>query len=114
MEAQDLEGKDTFLGGLIKGKSDPYGILQISNQMFQSKTIKETLNPKWNEVYEVTTLQFQYYLEENMFIVLLCLFKQVLTCNHCVYQALVYEHSGQHLEIELFDEDPDKDDFLGR
>lgn len=33
---------------------------------------------------------------------------------HCVHQALVYEHSGQHLEIELFDEDPDKDDFLGR
>lgn len=30
------------------------------------------------------------------------------------FQALVYEHSGQHLEIELFDEDPDKDDFLGR
>ncbi|XP_067341995.1 extended synaptotagmin-2 isoform X2 [Channa argus] len=79
LEAQDLEGKDTFLGGLIKGKSDPYGILQIGNQMFQSKTIKESLNPKWNEVYE----------------------------------ALVHEHSGQHLEIELFDEDPDKDDFLG-
>lgn len=33
----------------------------------------------------------------------------------CVHlQAAVYEHSGQHLEIELFDEDPDKDDFLGR
>ncbi|KAK2859569.1 hypothetical protein Q5P01_004189 [Channa striata] len=79
LEAQDLEGKDTFLGGLIKGKSDPYGILQVGNQMFQSKTIKESLNPKWNEVYE----------------------------------ALVHEHSGQHLEIELFDEDPDKDDFLG-
>lgn len=31
-----------------------------------------------------------------------------------LHQALVYEHSGQHLEIELFDEDPDKDDFLGR
>uniref|UniRef100_A0AAX7VMX2 Extended synaptotagmin-like protein 2b n=1 Tax=Astatotilapia calliptera TaxID=8154 RepID=A0AAX7VMX2_ASTCA len=53
LEAQDLEGKDTFLGGLIKGKSDPYGILQIGNQLFQSKTIKESLNPKWNEVYEV-------------------------------------------------------------
>ncbi|XP_077410988.1 extended synaptotagmin-2 isoform X2 [Vanacampus margaritifer] len=79
LEAQDLEGKDKFLGGLIKGKSDPYGILQIGNQLFQSKTIKESLHPKWNEVYE----------------------------------ALVYEHSGQHLEIELFDEDPDKDDFLG-
>ncbi|XP_038853193.1 extended synaptotagmin-2 [Salvelinus namaycush] len=79
LEAQDLEGKDKFLGGLIKGKSDPYGILQIGNQLFQSKTVKESLHPKWNEVYE----------------------------------ALVYEHSGQHLEIELFDEDPDKDDFLG-
>uniref|UniRef100_A0A672J9E6 Extended synaptotagmin-like protein 2b n=1 Tax=Salarias fasciatus TaxID=181472 RepID=A0A672J9E6_SALFA len=79
LEAQDLEGKDKFLGGLIKGKSDPYGVLQIGNQIFQSKTIKESLHPKWNEVYE----------------------------------ALVYEHSGQHLEIELFDEDPDKDDFLG-
>ncbi|KAJ8010224.1 hypothetical protein DPEC_G00072780 [Dallia pectoralis] len=79
IEAQDLEVKDKFLGGLIKGKSDPYGILQIGNQLYQSKTIKESLHPKWNEVYE----------------------------------ALVHEHSGQHLEIELFDEDPDKDDFLG-
>ena len=31
-----------------------------------------------------------------------------------LFQALVYEHPGQELEIELFDEDPDKDDFLGR
>ncbi|CAB1349466.1 unnamed protein product, partial [Coregonus sp. 'balchen'] len=67
LEAQDLEGKDKFLGGLIKGKSDPYGVLQIGNQLFQSKTVKESLHPKWNEVYE----------------------------------ALVYEHSGQHLEIEF-------------
>ncbi|XP_036452707.1 LOW QUALITY PROTEIN: extended synaptotagmin-2 [Colossoma macropomum] len=79
LEAQDLEGKDKFLGGLIKGKSDPYGVLHVANQLFQSKTIKECLNPKWNEVFE----------------------------------AMVYEHPGQHLEIELFDEDPDKDDFLG-
>lgn len=36
--------------------------------------------------------------------------------NHqpLILQALVYEHPGQELEIELFDEDPDKDDFLGR
>ncbi|XP_055062954.2 extended synaptotagmin-2-B isoform X1 [Misgurnus anguillicaudatus] len=79
LEAQNLEVKDTYLGGLIKGKSDPYGMLLVCNQLFRSKTIKECLDPKWNEVYE----------------------------------ALVYEHSGQHLEIELFDEDPDKDDFLG-
>ncbi|KAM6452071.1 extended synaptotagmin-2 isoform 2-T2 [Liasis olivaceus] len=79
IEAQDLEGKDTYLKGLVKGKSDPYGIVRVGNQIFQSKVIKENLNPKWNEVYE----------------------------------ALVYEHPGQDLEIELFDEDPDKDDFLG-
>lgn len=54
MEALDLEGKDKFLGGLIKGKSDPYGVLQIGNQLFQSKTVKESLHPKWNEVYEVS------------------------------------------------------------
>ncbi|XP_078088762.1 extended synaptotagmin-2-A-like isoform X3 [Mustelus asterias] len=79
IEAQDLQWKDKFLKGLVKGKSDPYGILYVGNQMFQSKTIKENLNPKWNEVYE----------------------------------ALIYENPGQELEIELFDEDPDKDDFLG-
>uniref|UniRef100_UPI00398F6527 extended synaptotagmin-2-A-like isoform X2 n=1 Tax=Pristiophorus japonicus TaxID=55135 RepID=UPI00398F6527 len=79
IEAQDLEWKDMYMKGLVKGKSDPYGILRIGNQMFQSKTVKESLSPKWNEVYE----------------------------------ALVYENPGQELEIELFDEDPDKDDFLG-
>ncbi|XP_067308640.1 extended synaptotagmin-2-A isoform X2 [Pseudorasbora parva] len=79
LEAQDLVGKDTFLGGMIKGKSDPYGVIQLGNQLFRSKVIKESLNPKWNEVYE----------------------------------AFVYDNSGQNVEIELYDEDTDKDDFLG-
>lgn len=44
---------------------------------------------------------------------LICPFpSSIISC--VLSQALVYEHSGQHLEIELFDEDPDKDDFLGR
>ncbi|KAL7851371.1 hypothetical protein AOLI_G00217270 [Acnodon oligacanthus] len=80
MEAQGLLAKDTFLGGLIKGKSDPYGVIKVGNHLFQSKVIKDCLNPKWNEVYE----------------------------------AYVYDQPGQHLHIELFDEDPDEDDFLGR
>uniref|UniRef100_A0AAZ3P0Q1 Extended synaptotagmin 2 n=1 Tax=Oncorhynchus tshawytscha TaxID=74940 RepID=A0AAZ3P0Q1_ONCTS len=80
LEAQDLLAKDVFLGGIIKGKSDPYGVLHIGNQLFRSKVIKKTVNPKWHEVYE----------------------------------AMVYENSGpQNLEIELFDEDTDQDDFLG-
>uniref|UniRef100_A0A7N6B9P1 Extended synaptotagmin-like protein 2a n=1 Tax=Anabas testudineus TaxID=64144 RepID=A0A7N6B9P1_ANATE len=77
IEAQDLLSKDTYMGGLIKGKSDPYGIIQVGNQLFKSKVIRENLNPKWNE-------------------------------------APIYEHSGQNVEIELFDEDTDEDDFLGR
>ncbi|MGH0133618.1 UNVERIFIED_CONTAM: hypothetical protein FKN15_028478 [Acipenser sinensis] len=79
LEAQDLIGKDTFLKGIIKGKSDPYAVIQVGRYLFQTKTIKENLNPKWKEVFE----------------------------------ALVYENPGQQLEVELFDEDPDKDDFLG-
>ena len=53
-EAQDLLGKDKFLGGLIKGKSDPYGVLKVGTHLFQSKVIHETVHPKWNEVYEVS------------------------------------------------------------
>ncbi|KAJ0059372.1 hypothetical protein NL108_015994 [Boleophthalmus pectinirostris] len=80
LEAQDLLGKDRFLGGLIKGKSDPYGVIQIGTQLFQSKVIHDTVNPKWNEVYE----------------------------------ALIYDNSTvKNLKLELFDEDTDKDDFLG-
>ncbi|XP_031726492.1 extended synaptotagmin-2 isoform X4 [Anarrhichthys ocellatus] len=79
IEAQDLLGKDKFLGGLIKGKSDPYGFIRIGTQVFQSKVIHETVHPKWNEVYE----------------------------------ALIYENTAKNLDIELFDEDTDKDDFLG-
>lgn len=30
-----------------------------------------------------------------------------------VSQALIYDDTGKNLEIELFDEDTDKDDFLG-
>ncbi|XP_060761920.1 extended synaptotagmin-2 [Neoarius graeffei] len=80
LEGQELLAKDRFLGGLIRGKSDPYGVIKIGNQLFQSKVMKDTLNPKWNEVYE----------------------------------AFVYDPPKQTFEIELFDEDPDEDDFLGR
>lgn len=58
IEAQDLVGKDRFLGGLIKGKSDPYGVIQLGTQEVKSKVIKENLNPRWNEVHEVSWTQF--------------------------------------------------------
>lgn len=30
------------------------------------------------------------------------------------FQFMVYEVPGQDLEVDLYDEDPDRDDFLGR
>ncbi|XP_051261119.1 extended synaptotagmin-3 [Dicentrarchus labrax] len=80
LEAKDLVAKDTYMMGLVKGKSDPYVKLRVGNRKFKSKTIKENLNPTWNEVYEF----------------------------------VVHEAPGQELELELYDEDTDKDDFLGR
>ncbi|XP_053554003.1 extended synaptotagmin-3 [Bombina bombina] len=79
IEARNLIPKDTYLRGIIKGKSDPYAVLKVGTQCFKSKTIKENLNPKWNEFYEF----------------------------------VIHEVPGQDLEVDLFDEDPDKDDFLG-
>lgn len=53
LEARDLVAKDTYMMGLVKGKSDPYVTLRVGNRHFKTKTIKENLHPKWNEVYEV-------------------------------------------------------------
>lgn len=53
LEARDLVAKDTYMMGLVKGKSDPYATLRVGNRHFKTKTIKENLHPKWNEVYEV-------------------------------------------------------------
>ncbi|XP_062893376.1 extended synaptotagmin-1 [Mobula hypostoma] len=80
IEAACLESKDTYVKGIIKGKSDPYAIVRVGTQTFMSKTISESVNPKWNEMYEV----------------------------------IVHEVPGQLFEIEMFDKDPDQDDFLGR
>lgn len=32
----------------------------------------------------------------------------------CMCQVIVHEVPGQELEVEVFDKDPDQDDFLGR
>ncbi|XP_041848463.1 extended synaptotagmin-2-like isoform X2 [Melanotaenia boesemani] len=79
IEAQEVLSKDKLLGGLIKGKSDPYGVIHAEKHLFQSKVINDSNNPKWNEVYE----------------------------------ALIYNPKDHNLQIELFDKDPDEDDYLG-
>lgn len=53
MEAQSLVAKDNMIGGMVKGKSDPYAEINVGKFAFKSNVIKENLNPVWNEMYEV-------------------------------------------------------------
>uniref|UniRef100_A0A8D3C600 Extended synaptotagmin-1-like n=1 Tax=Scophthalmus maximus TaxID=52904 RepID=A0A8D3C600_SCOMX len=76
LEAQSLVAKDNKMGGMMKGKSDPYAKINVGEVAFKSNVVKENLNPVWNEMYEV--------------------------CKEQVVQ------------VELYDKDMDKDDFLGR
>ncbi|KAK7884301.1 hypothetical protein WMY93_027424 [Mugilogobius chulae] len=45
VEAQNLIAKDNFMGGMVKGKSDPYVKIRVAGITFRSHTIKETLTP---------------------------------------------------------------------
>ncbi|TSZ54736.1 Extended synaptotagmin-1 [Bagarius yarrelli] len=53
LEAENLIAKDNHMGGMVKGKSDPYVKVNIGNNTFKSHVIKENLNPTWNEMYEL-------------------------------------------------------------
>ncbi|XP_050969517.1 extended synaptotagmin-1 isoform X2 [Labeo rohita] len=80
VEADALASKDNYVKGVMSGMSDPYATLRVGPQTFKSRHLDNTLNPKWDEMYEV----------------------------------IVHEVPGQELEVEVFDKDPDHDDFLGR
>uniref|UniRef100_A0A671Y793 Extended synaptotagmin 1 n=1 Tax=Sparus aurata TaxID=8175 RepID=A0A671Y793_SPAAU len=79
LEAESLVAKDNKMGGMVKGKSDPYAKINVGETAFRSNVVKENLNPVWNEMYEV----------------------------------VLRPQSGQEVNVELFDKDMDKDDFLG-
>uniref|UniRef100_A0A674AJX3 Extended synaptotagmin-1-like n=1 Tax=Salmo trutta TaxID=8032 RepID=A0A674AJX3_SALTR len=79
LEAENLIAKDNLMGGLKKGKSDPYAKINIGGVKFKSHVIKENLNPIWNEMYE----------------------------------TVMTPQAGQEVQVELYDKDMDKDDFLG-
>ncbi|XP_043085492.1 extended synaptotagmin-1-like [Puntigrus tetrazona] len=57
LEAQNLIAKDNIMGGIVKGKSDPYVKIRVGGLAFKSQVIKENLNPIWNELYEVILTQ---------------------------------------------------------
>lgn len=53
LAGQNLIPKDNLMGGMVKGKSDPYVKVNIGGETFTSQVIKGNLNPTWNEMYEV-------------------------------------------------------------
>lgn len=57
VEASNLIAKDNFMGGMVKGKSDPYVKIRVAGITFRSHTIKENLNPIWNELFEIILTQ---------------------------------------------------------
>ncbi|XP_056157956.1 extended synaptotagmin-1 isoform X2 [Lampris incognitus] len=80
LEAQSLIAKDNLMGGMVKGKSDPYIKINVGGSTFKSHVVKENLNPTWNEMYEL----------------------------------VLRPQSGLEVQLEVYDKDLDKDDFLGR
>ncbi|KAA0707115.1 Extended synaptotagmin-1 [Triplophysa tibetana] len=57
VEAENLIAKDNLMGGMMKGKSDPYVKIRVGGVAFKSQVVKENLNPIWNELYEVILTQ---------------------------------------------------------
>ena len=51
MQAKHLMKKD--IGMLGKGKSDPYAIISVGAREFRTKTIDNTVDPKWDYWCEV-------------------------------------------------------------
>ncbi|XP_075447460.1 extended synaptotagmin-1-like [Ascaphus truei] len=53
LEAENLIAKDNFLGGMMKGKSDPYTVIRAGGKSMHSRVVKENLNPRWEQAFEV-------------------------------------------------------------
>ncbi|MEE6471472.1 hypothetical protein FKM82_009281 [Ascaphus truei] len=53
LEAENLIAKDNFLGGMMKGKSDPYTVIRAGGKSMHSRVVKENLNPRWDQAFEV-------------------------------------------------------------
>ena len=103
------------MGGMVKGKSDPYAKISVGETAFRSNVVKENLNPVWNEMYEVCMKDCTSWYDpsmisnkddsDNIF---------MFTASFMFPQVVLRPQSGQEVNVELFDKDMDKDDFLGR
>ncbi|XP_075055671.1 extended synaptotagmin-1 [Mixophyes fleayi] len=53
LQAENLVAKDNFMGGMIKGKSDPYVVVRAGGKSVHTRVVKENLNPRWDQVFEI-------------------------------------------------------------
>uniref|UniRef100_A0A8C1W229 Extended synaptotagmin-like protein 1a n=1 Tax=Cyprinus carpio TaxID=7962 RepID=A0A8C1W229_CYPCA len=65
VEAQSLVAKDSLMGGLVEGKSDPFVKIRVGGLAFKSQVIKENLNPIWNELYELPGQEVEFDLYDK-------------------------------------------------
>lgn len=64
VEAKHLMKKDISMLG--KGKSDPYAVINVGAQEFKTKTINNTVDPKWDYWCEVrNTMLLSYMLTKK-------------------------------------------------
>lgn len=97
------------MGGMVKGKSDPYVRINIGGETFTSQVIKSNLNPTWNEMYEVSHSRHTHTSWTH------CRHADIDLVAGIVHQVILTELPGQELHVEVFDKDMDmKDDFMGR
>uniref|UniRef100_A0A8C1F4Z5 Extended synaptotagmin-like protein 1a n=1 Tax=Cyprinus carpio carpio TaxID=630221 RepID=A0A8C1F4Z5_CYPCA len=104
VEAQSLVAKDSLMGGLVEGKSDPFVKIRVGGLAFKSQVIKENLNPIWNELYEVCMLidfmcNVASFLKEKDFISSCCITLSV-KYQYCSCSDLL---SGCRVKVSLGD-----------
>eukprot|EP01119_Soliformovum_irregulare_P013041 TRINITY_DN3438_c0_g1_i1.p1 TRINITY_DN3438_c0_g1~~TRINITY_DN3438_c0_g1_i1.p1 ORF type:complete len:195 (+),score=65.14 TRINITY_DN3438_c0_g1_i1:80-586(+) len=51
----------------VSGKSDPYCKIKLESQEYKTKTIKKSLNPKWDQDYEFFVTERRAELEIHVF-----------------------------------------------
>ncbi len=58
---------ESLLSADLNGKSDPFCILQLVNQVVRSHTEYKTLNPEWGKVFEFRINDIHAVLEISVF-----------------------------------------------
>lgn len=111
LAGQNLIPKDNLMGGMVKGKSDPYVKINIGGETFTSQVIKSNLNPTWNEMYEVNNRRL--FIQRTQYMV--NIMSPLKFATLFTPQVILTQLPGQDLHMEVFDKDMDmKDDFMGR